>query len=103
VVDNSDGKPSETTFQIMERMDGYALLTAQPATGRTHQVRVHSYALGFPLLGDSLYSAPETSLIDRPALHAFSLEFEFDEKPFSFSVPYPDDFSQALKKIRAGQ
>ena len=102
VVDNSQGKPSETTFKVLERYGGYALLTAIPATGRTHQVRVHAYALGHPLLGDSLYSAPETDLIHRPALHALSLEFILDNQPLNFSSPYPSDFEQALNNLRAG-
>jgi len=102
VVDNSQGKPSETTFKVLERYGGYALLTAIPATGRTHQVRVHAYALGHPLLGDSLYSAPETDLIHRPALHALSLEIILDNQPCNFSAPYPSDFEQALNNLKAG-
>jgi RluA family pseudouridine synthase len=102
IVDNAKGKPSETAFYVLERFDGYALVSASPATGRTHQVRVHAFALGYPLLGDTLYSAPETGLIGRPALHAWSLEFTFEGKPFHFTAPYPDDFTQALKKLRAG-
>ncbi len=100
IVDNAKGKPSETAFHVLERFNGYALISAAPATGRTHQVRVHAYALGFPILGDLLYSAPATGLIARPALHAQSLEFTFDGKPFQFNVPYPEDFARALEAIR---
>jgi RluA family pseudouridine synthase len=102
VVDHGKGKPSETTFRVMERFNGYALLAAIPASGRTHQVRVHAYALGLPLLGDLLYSAPATDLITRPALHAYSLEFSLDNKLLHFTAPHPEDFEQALIKIRAG-
>jgi 23S rRNA-/tRNA-specific pseudouridylate synthase len=102
VVDNAKGKPSETAFHVLERFNHFALLTAAPATGRTHQVRVHAYALGYPLLGDTLYSAPATDLIGRPALHAQSLEFTFEDKFFQFTAPYPADFAQALKKLIAG-
>jgi RluA family pseudouridine synthase len=102
IVDNAKGKPSETAFHVLERFDRFALLTAAPATGRTHQVRVHAYALGYPLLGDTLYSAPSTSFIGRPALHAQSLDFIFDNKPFHFTSPYPTDFAQALIEVRAG-
>jgi RluA family pseudouridine synthase len=100
VVDNAKGKPSETAFHMMERFNGYTLFSVSPATGRTHQVRVHAYALGFPLLGDMLYSAPMTDLITRPALHAQSLEFSFQNKLFQFTAPYPEDFAQALAAIR---
>ncbi len=100
VVDHAKGKPSETTFHVLERFNGYTLLAAMPATGRTHQVRVHAYALGIPLLGDSLYSSPATNLIARPALHAWSLEFNYSGKPFNFKAPYPEDFAQALETLR---
>ncbi len=105
VVDHGKGKPSETAFRVLERFNGFTLLETHPGTGRTHQVRVHAYALGFPLAGDDLYSTvgrDNTSPLQRPALHAYSLEFEFEGKPFSFTAPYPDDFAKALKKLRAG-
>ncbi len=100
VVDHTKGKPSETIFHVLERFNGYALISATPTTGRTHQVRVHAFALGYPLVGDALYSSPPSDLIARPALHARSLEFTFDNQPFAFSAPYPPDFSQALMSIR---
>lgn len=105
VVDNSQGKPAETHFKVLKRFRRCALLEAIPATGRTHQIRVHAYALGFPLLGDSLYSAPPTDLIELPALHARSLGFThpLSGEPLSFSAPYPPDFAAVLDKIRAGQ
>ncbi len=102
-VDHRKGKRSETTFRVAERHNGYALLAAIPATGRTHQIRVHLSALGFPILADNLYGAPPTKLITRPALHAFSLDFEFGEKPFSFTAPYPEDFAAALAALRSAQ
>jgi tRNA pseudouridine32 synthase/23S rRNA pseudouridine746 synthase len=101
-VDHRRGKPSETAFRVLERFRGYALLEAIPATGRTHQVRVHSSALGFPLVGDVLYSGPAVEWIPRPALHALSLSFELNGKPYSFKAPHPPDFLSALEKLRAG-
>src|SRR5512134_2348752 len=63
MVDDKNGKPSETRFRVLKRYGGAALIEAKPMTGRTHQIRVHAYALGHPLLGDTLYSAQETHLI----------------------------------------
>jgi len=101
-VDQKKGKSSETAFRLLERHKGYSLLEAIPATGRTHQIRVHAYAIGFPLLGDLLYSAPPTDLIARPALHAHSLTFTHPTsgKVLTFTIPYPDDFRDALQKLR---
>jgi len=105
IVDHGQGKSSETTFHLLERFIGYALLEAVPATGRTHQVRVHAFALGFPLLGDTLYSAPKTDLISRPALHAKSLAFPhpITGERMTFSAPYPQDFEKTLLYLRLNQ
>jgi len=105
MVDNKNGVRSETRLKVLKRGQANALLEAQPMTGRTHQIRVHAYALGYPLMGDVLYSAPETDVIARPALHAFSLTFTHPatRERVSFTAPYPDDFNQALQTIRASE
>jgi len=87
---------------VRERFAAHSLIEATPETGRTHQIRAHLAALGFPILADKLYGAPPTDLIAHPALHAYSLEFSFSGKPFSFTAPYPTDFEKALQKLRAG-
>jgi RluA family pseudouridine synthase len=104
VVDHKRGKPAETTFRVLQRFSGHALLTAMPATGRTHQIRAHLAALGFPILADTLYGAPDVGQdsilpLRRPALHAASLEFAFEGKTLSFTAPYPEDFAHTLKRL----
>jgi RluA family pseudouridine synthase len=109
MVDNKNGKQSETRFKVLKRYQANALLEARPMTGRTHQVRVHAYALGYPLLGDSLYgtsdsppsASGESVLITRPSLHAYSLTFAHPEsgEPLTFTAPYPDDFRSALNHL----
>jgi len=56
-VDDKNGKPSETRFRVIKRNQESALVEAKPMTGRTHQIRVHAYALGHPLVEDVLYGA----------------------------------------------
>ena len=104
MVDDKNGKPSETRFKTIKRYPAHALLEAELMTGRTHQIRVHAYALGYPLLGDVLYSAPETDFIARPALHSYSLSFNHPiiHERLTFTAPYPPDFKSALKKLGAG-
>jgi RluA family pseudouridine synthase len=104
VVDHTGGKPSETSFRVLERFSGHCLIEAVPGSGRTHQIRVHAYALGFPLLGDTLYSAPETHLIDRPALHALSLTFSHpvNGDRLTFEAPYPADFAKVIRMLKTG-
>lgn len=102
-VDQKRGVPALTHFHVQERFAAHALLTAAPQTGRTHQVRAHAAALGFPILADRLYGAPPTDLIPRPALHAYSLDLSFSDRAFSWTAPYPPDFAKALDQLRAGR
>lgn len=99
-VDNKNGKPSETRYKVIKRYQAAALVEAKPMTGRTHQIRVHAYALGHPLLGDILYGASETDLIARPALHARSLTLELNGIRGTFAAPYPDDFRMTLESLK---
>ncbi|MBC7877744.1 MAG: RluA family pseudouridine synthase [Anaerolineales bacterium] len=100
-VDNKNGLRSETGFRVLNWHDESALVEARLMTGRTHQIRVHAYALGYPLLGDTLYSAPETDIIARPALHAYSLSFDHpaSNERVAFIAPYPTDFKKALELL----
>lgn len=102
VVDDRSGVPAETRFRLLERYQAAALVEASPMTGRTHQIRVHAYALGYPLVGDVLYSAPETNVIARPALHAWSLTLTHPEtgKRLTFQADYPYDFQKAVDFLR---
>ena len=101
MVDDKSGVRSETRFKILKRYQASALAEAMPMTGRTHQIRVHAYALGHPLVGDILYSAPETEIIPRPALHAYSLKFTHPttNEAVSFQAEYPHDFKTAVKML----
>lgn len=97
-----------THYRILERFDGdVCLVECHLETGRTHQIRMHFFEANAPLLGDTLYGNPLTSstpLIARQALHARSLGFEHpDGMRVDRVAPYPADFEDALKALRAGK
>jgi RluA family pseudouridine synthase len=100
-VDHKRGKPAETHFTVLKRVQAGALLEARPMTGRTHQIRAHLYALGIPLLGDDLYGAQETNMIERPALHALSLTITHPNsgERVVYSAPYPDDMRRLMDRL----
>ena len=98
MVDNKNGKPSETRFRVIKRYQESALIEAKPMTGRTHQIRVHAYALGHPLVGDTLYGAQEAHGFKRPMLHSQSLSFihPATNERKKFTAPHPADFDEAF-------
>ncbi len=101
MVDNKNGKPSETRFRVIQRYPESALIEAKPMTGRTHQIRVHAYALGHPLVEDFLYGAKDRYGISRPMLHAQSLSFihPATNERVKFTASHPADFDEAVKNI----
>lgn len=96
------GKPAVTRYEVAEPYGTRAaMVRVTLGTGRTHQIRVHFAAMGWPLLGDPLYggAAAAHPAIDRQALHAAALAFPHpvSDKPLEFTSPLPGD----LKKLRA--
>jgi RluA family pseudouridine synthase len=83
-VDEIDGLASRTDFEVIERFpDGTSLLEAKLGSGRTNQIRVHLWELGYPVLGDPAYLAnrqkgdTQTLTPEAPPLqlHAWKLGF----------------------------
>lgn len=87
-----------TEFKVIQYFNGYALVEARLVTGRTHQIRVHFAASGFPIIGDPLYGH-KSKHIKRQALHAHSLSFIFDGNNYAFSKKVPADFQAAIDQL----
>jgi 23S rRNA pseudouridine1911/1915/1917 synthase len=94
------GKTALTYYKVTEQYSQHALVEFSPVTGRTHQIRVHAAAIEHPLLGDRLYGNA-SKFIDRHALHAYSLSFEFKGEQYYFKQEPPVDFKQAQQLIAA--
>ncbi|MBI2394809.1 MAG: RluA family pseudouridine synthase [Deltaproteobacteria bacterium] len=79
-VDERRGKPSRTEFRVLRRRAAHTEVEAHPITGRRHQLRVHFYAIGHPLIGDPRYGDPrEQAKWPRLMLHAMRVR-----------IPHPD-------------
>ena len=95
--DLRDPRPALTRFETLaSTADGRAsLLLCRPATGRTHQIRLHLAALGHPLLGERLHAPVEPPQAPRHMLHALSLELP----AFTASAPVPPDFTATAASL----
>ena len=119
------GKEAITFYEVIEAFRGFSLLELTPKTGRTHQIRVHLSHLKHPIVADDMYGgklvyqwqledapAPDAiqgiepvvqePVINRVALHAFSIEFKHPrtEEIVKFEAPLPDDMQYLLDMLR---
>ena len=73
-IDDDQGKPSQTEYQVVERWKDLTRVEASPRTGRRHQLRVHFYSQGHPIVGDQRYNLPNwKETVPRLMLHAWKL------------------------------
>jgi 23S rRNA pseudouridine1911/1915/1917 synthase len=107
----SDGRAALTRIHVDARYRAHSLVTAELATGRTHQIRVHLSSIGYPLVGDRQYGArgrlplrPSVELLEavrqfrRQALHAAELAFAHPVtgEALRFEAPLPDDLAHLI-------
>ena len=94
-----NARQSLTHYSVEKYFKNAALVKVNPITGRTHQIRVHLASIGHPLIGDHIYGK-KSALINRQALHAYSLSFTFDGQQFTFSKEIPEDFKKTLSILQ---
>jgi 23S rRNA pseudouridine1911/1915/1917 synthase len=108
------GKPSITDYRTVARLASVADLELSPRTGRTHQIRVHLFAHGHPIVGDDLYGGATRwhgvtdprlrrclAEVSRPLLHAARIEIA--EMDLDVSAPLPSDYSRMLETLSSGR
>ena len=94
------GREAETSYRAVESAPGYTLLEVIPKTGRTHQIRVHLSALGYPIVGDALYGGKDPRL-ERQFLHAHLLGIRLPGtgEYMEFTSPLPADLKAFLSQL----
>ncbi len=96
-----DGKDSITEYFVKEEFEKTSLVWAMPKTGRRHQIRVHFYSIGHPLVGDALYGdIRENKKYPRLMLRAFHLAFEYGGGKFSFTAAKDPSFESVLSVFK---
>ena len=117
-IDRQRGKEAETYFDTLQLYQKHTLVQCRPITGRMHQIRIHLTALKAPIVcdpqygGDYIYlssikrkfnlkkDTEELPLIQRVALHAYSLSFtQMNGERATVEAPYPKDFAVLIRQL----
>lgn len=106
VMVDADGKPAKSTFRVLEQYRFADFVEVSLQTGRTHQIRVHSAAIGHPVAGDDKYgdrifnSKLRSVGLQRMFLHAHHIELPgSDGESIPVHAPLPDNLRQVLDAI----
>jgi 23S rRNA pseudouridine1911/1915/1917 synthase len=94
------GREARTEYRVVKYIGDYTLLEVMPETGRTHQIRVHLSAIGFPVVGDKVYGV-KSPYLSRQFIHACRLGFKLPStgEYVEFKSELPPDLTQALRDI----
>lgn len=96
------GRAAVTEYEVIKKFRNFSLLKVKIKTGRTHQIRVHLFALGYPVVGDKLYCNKKikNQPIDRLFLHAAKLGFlGLAGERLEFESGLPEDLTDFLAKL----
>ena len=104
VVNDDKGRHACTHWQLIERLDSYSLMKFKLDTGRTHQIRVHTSHIGYPIVGDPTYSRCRKLPINLSGqmLHAvkLGLNHPISNVHMEFEAPLPESFERLLTTLR---
>lgn len=100
---DKDGKEAITHFKVLGRYKNkYTLLQINLETGRTHQIRVHLSHIGYPIIGDEVYSNGKNEWnVSGQCLHAWKLEFNhpITGKKISLEAEFPEYLKNIIKEL----
>jgi 23S rRNA pseudouridine1911/1915/1917 synthase len=103
-VGGTASREARTHFTLERSLPGVSLLRLRLDTGRTHQIRVHLQAIGYPVCGDPEYGTAGMLGLTRQFLHATRLAFPhpITGEPVEVNSPLPDDLREALEQAETG-
>jgi 23S rRNA pseudouridine1911/1915/1917 synthase len=94
------GRQARTEYRVKKYIGSCSLLEVRLETGRTHQIRVHLSAIGYPVVGDTTYGV-KSQFLSRQFVHAYRLGFRLPSSGayIEFESDLPPDLQQALENI----
>jgi 23S rRNA pseudouridine1911/1915/1917 synthase len=99
---NKNGKEAITHFTVLKKYQDYTYIEVNIETGRTHQIRVHMAQIGYPIVGDSVYSNGKNPFgVEGQMLHSYKLEFihPTTKKKMELVADIPEYFKEVLLKL----
>ncbi len=100
---SKNGKNAITHIKVLERFKGFTLLEVNIETGRTHQIRVHLSEIGYPIVGDYVYSNGKNPFnVVGQMLHSMRIEFKHPvtNKQMKLEAELPEYFEEILTSLR---
>ncbi|GAI36333.1 unnamed protein product, partial [marine sediment metagenome] len=95
-----EGREARTEYHVIKYIGNHTLLEVRTETGRTHQIRVHLLAIGYPVMGDTMYGI-KSAYLSRQFLHASRLGFKLPStgEYVEFESELSPDLARALKDL----
>ena len=123
MVVHAKGKPSTTSYEVIDPSRSYSLVLFRLHTGRTHQIRLHAKHIGHPIACDDLYGdgkpvflssikknykrslhdLDERPMLSRLGLHAFRLVFNDGNENRTFEAPIPKEFRALMRQVKKNE
>ncbi|MCE2716772.1 MAG: RluA family pseudouridine synthase [Pseudomonadota bacterium] len=97
---DDNGQPSLTHYEVLARSDTATLVKLIPITGRTHQLRIHLQALGYPIVGDQIYGQKDKE--NSLCLHCYEMNVPLYAKKekILLHAPLPENFVKVLDAMK---
>lgn len=106
-INHEKGKSAITLWKVIKKFKTASLVEAILKTGRTHQIRVHFYAIDSPLIGDPVYQPKrfrkQKNVVHRQMLHSWQLSFRhpYSGQKVNFKAPLPKDFLETRAALES--
>lgn len=100
-VDSKRGKKSRTNYKVIEANTDFSIVEVKPVTGRRHQIRVHLYSIGHPIVGDPCYGdLDKQTAYARLLLHAYEISLRgLSGQYLTITCPLPESFSTLRSQL----